>query len=126
MNYIVIKQAKIKSILGSVNLPYGTEVQETTGGLYFKEKPLCATTSQNAYDYFSYNDDGFGLERGKLVQSIKNTLTHNSSLWDKVWKDKICQKYKRHEYADHWLWSHEFYNAPIEDLRYIAEMIGAN
>lgn len=25
---------------------------------------------------------------------------------------------------DYWLWNHEFYNAPIEDLRYIAKLVG--
>ena len=45
--------------------------------------------------------------------------------WEKVWEDKLCQKYKRTEFSDYWLWNHEFYNAPIEDLEYIARLVGA-
>ena len=43
----------------------------------------------------------------------------------KVWEDARCQKYKRPEHEDHWIWNFDFYNGPVEDLRYIAGLIGA-
>lgn len=127
MDYIVTKRAKFNSISGPVNLPFGTAIQEEEGVLYFEGNPLCVSSSQNAYDFFSRNDDGFGLERGKLTADIIKTLSKRDAKhqerWDKVWDDILCQKYKRHEHADYWLWNHAFYNAPIEDLRYIANLV---
>ena len=49
----------------------------------------------------------------------------HQKLWDKVWNDSICQKYKRSEYNDRWLWNYDFYNAPLFDLQYIAKLVGA-
>jgi hypothetical protein len=127
MDYIVTKRAKFNSISGPVNLPFGTAIQEEDGVLYFEGNPLCVSSSQNAYDHFARNDDGFGLERGKLTAHIIKTLSKrdkkHQERWDKVWDDILCQKYKRPEHADYWLWSHLFYNAPIEDLRYIANLV---
>ena len=127
MDYIVTKRAKFNSISGPVNLPYGTEVQEEEGMLYFDGNPLCITTSQNAYDHFSINDDGQGLERGKLTQAIIQTLSNrdkdHQARWDRVWEDELCQQYKRTEHADYWIWNHAFYNAPIPDLRHIANLV---
>lgn len=63
------------------------------------------------------------------MRAIKNTLERKDSnyqnRWDKVWDDQLCQKYKRPEHEDFWLWNHDFYNASIEDLKYIANLIGA-
>lgn len=98
------------------------------GALTIDGKPLCADRSQNAYDFFARNDDGNGLERGKLTQAIRKTLEKKDKdhqiRWDKVWADPLCQKYKRAEHADHWLWNHEFFNAEIPDLRHIAALVG--
>ena len=95
----------------------------------FDGKPICFTTSENAHQYFARNDDGQGVERGKLMQSIQRKLAKRDGAyqgrWDKVWEDKICAKYRRKEYDDFWLWNHEFFNAGIEDLKYIAKLVGA-
>ena len=45
--------------------------------------------------------------------------------WDLVWEDPVCQKYRHPEHEDHFLWGHAFFEAPVEDLRHIAAMIGA-
>ena len=42
-----------------------------------------------------------------------------------MWEDALCQKYKKPEHEDYLLWNHDFYNADIEDLKYIANLIGA-
>lgn len=129
MDYITIKRARINSISGSVNLPYDTAVQCQGGFLSIDGKPLCGAHSQNAYDFFARDDDGNGLLRGKLTQEIQKTLAKqdkdHQSRWDKVWEDPICQKYKRSEHTDYWLWNHDFFNAGIHDLRHIANLIGA-
>lgn len=97
--------------------------------MILNDLPVCSATSQNAYDFFTQNDDGMGQERGELLNRITATLMkqtpgHNAR-WGKIWDDPRCQKYKRPEQEDHWIWNHDFYNGPVEDLRYIAALIGA-
>lgn len=129
MDYITIKRARINSISGSVNLPYGTAVQCQGGFLSIDGKPLCGDHSQNAYDFFTRDDDGNGLLRGKLTQAIQTTLRKrgkdHQARWGKVWDDVVCRKYKRAEHADYWLWNHDFFNAEVADLRHIAALVGA-
>lgn len=129
MDYIAIKRARFFGLSGDVNIPYGTKIGCADGILSIEGKPLCGAHSQNAYDFFARDDDGNGLLRGKLTQAIQKTLAKrdkdHQSRWDKVWEDPICQKYKRSEHTDYWLWNHDFFNAGIHDLRHIANLIGA-
>lgn len=127
MKYIVHTRFKAKAICGEVNLPALTEVNLKDNMLYYQDKQLCVITSENAHKYFARNDDNNGMERGRLTQLIKSILEKNDEKhqdrWDKIWEDELCQKYKRIEYADYWLWNTAFFNAPIEDLRYIYNLI---
>lgn len=129
MDYIVIKRARIRSLSGFVNIPYGVKIDCTDSVLNLDGKPLCGDHSQNAYEFFARDDDGNGLERGKLTQAIKVILAkrdkQHQARWDRIWADPICQKYRRVEHADYWLWNHDFYNASIYDLQHIAKLIGA-
>lgn len=43
--------------------------------------------------------------------------------WGRVWDDPDIRKYKRVEFADYWLFNHDFYNATIEDLEYILKIV---
>lgn len=128
-NYLCRKRARFDGISGQVNIPYGTALICQDGFLMHQNKPLCGITSQNAYDFFSQNDDGMGRERGDLVGRILSRLQKRDSgyqaRWNKVWEDARCQKYKRPEHEDHWIWNFDFYNGPVEDLRHIASLIGA-
>lgn len=128
-NYLCRKRARFDGISGQVNIPYGTALICQDGFLMHQNKPLCGITSQNAYDFFSQNDDGMGRERGDLVGRILSRLQRRDSgyqaRWNKVWEDARCQKYKRPEHEDHWIWNFDFYNGPVEDLRHIAGLIGA-
>lgn len=128
-NYLCRKRARFDGISGQVNIPYGTALICQDGFLMHQNKPLCGITSQNAYDFFSQNDDGMGRERGDLVGRILSKLQKRDSgyqaRWNKVWGDARCQKYKRPEHEDHWIWNFDFYNGPVEDLRHIAGLIGA-
>ena len=93
---------------------------------------MCYVASQSAFDFFAQNDDGHGIDRGKLTKNIIQTLIRlkqndtekANAVWDKIWNDPICLKYKRPEYADHWLWNYDFYNANLHDLQYIAKLVG--
>lgn len=128
-NYLCRKRARFDGISGQVNIPYGTALICQDGFLMHQNKPLCGITSQNAYDFFSQNDDGMGRERGDLVGRILSKLQKRDSgyqaRWNKVWEDARCQKYKRPEHEDHWIWNFDFYNGSVEDLRHIAGLIGA-
>lgn len=128
-SYITVKRARFKTVCGDVNIPYGTELQVSEDVLLHKGKPVCAVFSEYAYSYFAQNDDGQGILRGKLVQAIKTTLAKSDAAyqkrWDKIWEDSRCQKYKSNDRNDFWFWNHDFYNAEIEDLKYIAKLIGA-
>ena len=78
-------------------------------------------------DYFVQDDDGAGDLRGKLVDSIQRCLERRDAAyqtrWDKVWSSALCQRYRRPESDDHWLWARAFYDAPVIDLRAIAALV---
>lgn len=112
------------TIQGRVNIPYGTELEAVGRFLIYHGQTLCSVTSQLAYDYFSQNDDGRGLERGALVAEIlellgqpkKISLEERQKRWDRIWAAEDLHKYRRKDHEDFWVWNFDFYNAPVEDL----------
>ena len=128
--YVARRRARFKGCEGQqVNIPYGTVLEAQDGILRWKGKRLSVDTSNDAHNYFSQNDDGRGLERGALVGAILSLLEKrdkdHQNRWNKIWAAPICQQYRRPEHDDFWLWNHDFFNAPVEDLRQIAALIGA-
>lgn len=127
--YIARKRARFKALCGPVNIPFGTTLINQGGFLIWRDQRICTDTSQNAYDFFCHNDDGRGKDRAGLLNTIISKLEkHDAEFqarWNKVWGDPLCQQYKRPEHEEHWIWNHAFYNAPVEDLRHIAALIGA-
>jgi hypothetical protein len=111
-----------------VNFPYGTRFQ-SKGDMILTESgnPVCVTTSQVAYDYFSRNDDGNGLERGKLVREIKGRLENHDknhqARWDKLWEDPQASALKKADSPGFWVWSVDFYNADISTLKHILSLV---
>lgn len=72
MKYITHNRFKKLAACGeAVNIPYGTEM-ETAGNFIIttEGKPICYATSEAAKMHFARNDDGQGLERGKLTWAI--------------------------------------------------------
>ena len=96
-NYLARKRARFEGICGHVNIPYGTALTVQDGFIMWKGQQVCGITSQNAYDYFTQNDDGRGKERGELVSSILLLLERRDngyqSRWNKVWADARCLLY---------------------------------
>lgn len=123
MEYIVYKRFKQTAICGEVNIPAKSVCELIGPYICFERKPLCIVTSENAHNYFMRNDDGNGLLRGYLIEKIKKVLQNNQEKWNIVWNDHACIKYKRVEHSEHWLWNHDFYNADINDLKYIFKII---
>lgn len=128
VQYIVHKRLKDNCIGGNIHIPALSICEENNGLIMYDGLPVCYTTSENAHQFIARDDDNMGLERGKLTQSIQNTLAKRDdeyqNRWNKIWKDSKCRKYKRVEYDDYWLWNHDFFNADIETLRYIAKLVG--
>ena len=126
--YIARTRARVLGMEGPVNLPYGTSLVEEGGILWREGARICAAGSQHAVDYFVPDRDGKGKERGELVNAIISRMEKRDGgyqeRWDKVWGDPLCGRYRRREHEDHWLWSEGFYTAPVEDLQYIARLVG--
>lgn len=129
MKYVVYRPFKGTAIYGGdFDLPVMTICESTKGYIHDNNKIYCYDHSENAHKYFARNDDGLGMKRGNLIQNITSKLSNKTSpsyqeLWDKIWNDERCQKFKRPEHNDYWLWNHDFYNAEIEDLEYIWNLI---
>ena len=127
MDYICFNRFKQNALCSEVNIPYGTKLDETNNIISYRGNPICYIKSQNAYDYFARNDDGKGLERGKLTAEIMKLLNRKDgkyqNRWDRIWGDLSLLKYKRPEHDDYWLWNYDFFNASIEELNRIKSMI---
>lgn len=131
MKYIVIKRFKRKGMDGEFNIPYGTQLDEIGGVLFYNGKKVCNDHSAVMREYFTRDDDGNGKKRAKLAKEICDTLHiregETQEEWDErwkvVWKDELCRKYNKQPDSSDWLWNIEFYNAPIEDLEYIKTLI---
>lgn len=133
MKYIAHRRFKTNAICGWVNIPATTEVDCENGILIYSNGILCYEDCENSHQFFTRNDDGHGMERGKLTQAIMKTLAQRNGRddpvyqerWDRVWNDPACQPYKREDDDEYWLWSHAFFNADIDVLRHIAKLVGA-
>lgn len=125
--YIVKKRARFSSLSGIVNIPWGSRVERNGDFLELDGKRICAVTSKNAHDYFATDKDGNGADRGKLIDQIAKKLgprdNKREKRWSLIWNDRTCEKYRRKEHLDFWVWNHAFYEAPIDELRYIADLI---
>ena len=92
-----------------------------------KNQRVCAVGSQHGMDYFVQDDDGAGRLRGELIGSIRQKLeckdADHQTRWDRVWASALCQKYRRPESDDYWLWARAFFDAPILDLQAIATLV---
>lgn len=127
MRYITTKRFKGRCLCGEVNIPYGTPAEEAGGVISCMGKPICYATSQNAFDFFSRDDDGQGKRRGQLVQEIKKCLEKRDALyqerWDMIWRDERAQALRRKEHGDVWLWGFAFFNAPIPELERLLKLM---
>ncbi len=144
MRYVVHRRLRGPSLSGNINLPYGTVCELNDEVIEKDGRQLVYVTSENAHQYFSRDDDSRGLERGRLTQEIQKRLApppeipgmasaqrkkredeikRQIAAWTRIWNDPKLQKFKMREHADHWLWNHAFFNAEIEDLTYILNVI---
>lgn len=128
MEYICYKRFRGKGIDGEMlNIRRGSELEELDSLIAFGSKGVCINMSQIAYDYFARNDDKQGLLRGDLIMEIKKILSKRDNKyqarWNKLWEDEHANQLRSHEFEDFWIWDYQFYNANIEDLQHIKELI---
>ena len=128
MEYITAKRFKRDGVGGHFNIPYGTKLEKIYGTLWLGVRAVCKSRSAAAHEYFARDDDGNGIERYRLSHAIIKTLggfnTKPDERWEKIFEDELAQKYRRPEHQDYWLWNDDFFNAPIDDLKYLATLVG--
>ena len=131
MKYMTRKRYKKKCIQGDVNIPFGTELNSIGNMLYYKDKPVCIDTSQDAFDYFVSNEDDNGVQRADLINWI---LDHTAGdkvkdknkyerIWKMIWANSRYHRFKRQDNEERWLWYKDFYTAPIDDLQMLVNDI---
>lgn len=88
-------------------------------------REIMGRLTENDIKYFEGDDSPLG--GGKIYPekfaAYKTREKERLSAWGRVWDDPSIRKYKRVEFADYWLFNHNFYNAPIEDLEYILKIV---
>lgn len=127
MNYIICRRFKGKAICGNVNFPYGTEFQTNGNFIVTKDgKLICYTTSHTAHKYFARNDDGNGLERGKLTYAIAYGTRKKSNFRFTVKEQQMLirdwGRFLKKD-LDVILFNHDFFNADIEELQKLADIL---
>lgn len=134
MKYVTVKRFKRNGIDGYFNIPYGTEVEEKDGFVYFKGSRICSAKSAVMREYFAKNDDGCGIKRSELAHAIIDAMQIQNGeskeawqkRWDVLWNDPISTKYKKDESDTTFIWSIDFFNGPLIDLWHIAALVGVN
>ena len=105
MKYITHRRFKNEAICGKVNIPAMSECEKIGDVIFYRGKPICFATSENAHQFFARNNDGQGMTRGKLTQAILGTLKKRDS-----------------QYQERW--NRDFFQADINELRHIAFVAG--
>lgn len=88
-------------------------------------RDILARLTKNDVKYFEEDKSPFG---GGIIYPDKLAVYNarekeRKEAWERVWDDPYIRKYKRVEFADYWLFNHDFYNASIEDLEYILKVV---
>lgn len=125
MEYIVHRRCREVAAYGErLNLPYGTRFETIGDFIADGNRAICATTSETAYKYFARNDDGNGLERGRLTHAIaygkrrvgecfrfsEEEIEMLETKWSRFLRPDV----------DVILFNHDFFNAELPDLEELA------
>ena len=128
MDYIVHRRFKKEAICGSLNLRYGTKVEKQDDMLWLDDvKAICFATSENAKLHFSRNDDGMGLERGKLTYAIAYAprKSRTGYRFNDEERKLLTEKYSHwlRQDTDYILFNDDFFGAPVDELRELAKRL---
>lgn len=132
MKYITHHRFKELALCGEqLNIPYGTELGTNGCAIVMPDgRPVCYTTSENAQKHFSRNNDGKGLERGKLTYAIAygNRNMGNGFRFSED-ETKILKRNWGHflrEDVDVILFNDDFFAAEPEELQRLADALKSN
>lgn len=106
-----------------LNLPYGTKLICINNILYYQNKPVCFTTSENAKRHFSRNDDNLGLERGALTYAIAFAKRDRAGFrFSEKERNLITEKYRHwlKSEVDYILFNDDFFHAEINEINVLA------
>ena len=129
MKYITHHRFKKLSAFGKkLNIPYGTELETMNNFIITPEnEAICFTTSENAKLHFACNDDGRGLERGKLTYAIAYKKHGNGNgfrfsdseieILERDWKHFLRQD------VDTIIFNEDFFAADVEELQRLANAL---
>ncbi len=126
MEYVVHRRFRAKAACGELmNIPYGAKF-ETIGDFIATPdgKAICFTTSEAAQQYFARNDDGQGLERGKLTYAIAYAPRRAGNGF-RFTDDEIVMLEKHWSHflmddVDTILFNEDFFNAQVPELAMLA------
>lgn len=133
MKYITHNRFKKLAACGeTLNIPYGTEL-DTAGDFIITPdgKPICFATSENAKMHFARNDDGQGLERGRLTWAIaySQRVRHGAGGQQHRFTDEEIELLER-EWAhflrqdvDVILFNENFFAAAVPELKQLADAL---
>ena len=92
---------------------------------------VCTVRSHIAYKFFARNDDGMGMERGKLTYAIAyapRVRLHKDGHVFRFSEDEAAllnEKYKHFlKPVDTIIFNHDFFNADVDELTNMAEDLG--
>ena len=77
MKYIAHRRFKKDAIRGPVNIPAMTELECEDGIIIYRNGIVCYEDCETSHQFFTRNDDGCGMERGRLTQAIMKTLAQD-------------------------------------------------
>lgn len=121
--YVCYSRYKGPSYSGNVVVPYGAKLYSVGYAIFLDSRMFGYTTSQACYDHFVRDDDGQGLQRGRLILTISKILYKHSDRWARLSSNLKLQKFRRPEHQDVFVWNFKFYNATIEELKYIYSLV---
>lgn len=128
MNYITHHRFRANAICGEVNLRYGTRLIREGGMLCLTDgRAICFASSQNAKEHFARDDDGQGLERGRLTHAIAFAprKSEQGYRFSEAEREMLAQDYRHwlRQDTDMILFNDDFFAAPVNELRELAKRL---
>lgn len=126
MKFITHHRFKTLAICGErLNIPYGTELEAAGDCIVTKDgKAVCYYTSENAKLHFAQNDDGRGIERGRLTYAIAygGRRTKSGYRFSEEEAEILAREWKHflRQDVDVILFNDDFFAADPDELRKIA------
>ena len=127
MRYITHHRFKGLALCGEqLNLPYGTELERRGETLFTADgRAVCYHRSENAKRHFARDDDGRGLERGRLTHAIAYSSRNagNGFRFSEEEAETLARDWRHflREGLDFIVFNDSFFTAEPEELQRLAK-----